>query len=133
MLAVFAASFLFVRAAKRAPMQNKLYKELLFSLSAGFAIGGAYPYYYWRKYLDVVDESYSMVKKKFERYREIFNGDQDQNKGIIKNFGLSQYNDSEIEDDVDVDVANHEGVMDGTEEGYRQEQAKRLLTFLHGS
>ena len=66
LLAFIFSGFIFVRMAKRAPMHHKLYKELLMSVSIGTALGSFYPYYYWRKYLDVVDESYSLVKTKFE-------------------------------------------------------------------
>ena len=116
LIAVVFSGLLFVRMAKRAPMQNKLYKELGMSIAAGTVVGAAYPYYYWLKYLDVVDESYTLVKKKFEANPRLAQGlEQDSSRDINKNFGLSQYNDNDIEDDIDFDMANAESIFEGTE------------------
>ena len=86
-------------------MSHKLYKELGLSIALGTTISAAYPYYYWRKYNNVVDESYEMVKKKFEKNPALFQN-QDSNKGIVKNFGLSKYNDADIEDEEEFEMEN---------------------------
>ena len=104
-MALAAATAFFVRYALRAPMTSKLYKELGYSLFLGFITTYPYPYYYNQKYVDVIEECYEIVQDKFQHNPKFFNNE-DQNASINKNFGLSQYNDNDIEDEIEVAINN---------------------------
>ena len=136
LIAFFAALAIFIRMAKRAPMHHKMYKELAYSMGIGSAIGSMYPYYYWRKYINVVDESYEFVKVKFAENPELLrnNDDHDKSISVNKNFGLSQFNANDIENDEDFTEEEYDSknIMTGSVEEYAKKQKTEVLAFLYG-
>ena len=71
MLSGILAFGFFVRFAYKTPVYSKLYKELGYSMAMGGAVGYSYAYYYYMKYIQVVDESYEVVKQKFANNPEM--------------------------------------------------------------
>ena len=70
----------------------------------------------------MVDESYLAVKQKFDSipgFAESIDGQDDNSHHVIKNFGLSAWNDSETEDDFDMDDVQ-QNPMEGTAEEERR-------------
>ena len=98
---------IFLVYAVKTPVHHKLYKELVKSGMFGFGLSYGYTYYYYTKYIEVVHESYSAVKQKFDNipgFADSIDGHaEDNSHHVIKNFGLSAWNDSETEDDFDMD------------------------------
>jgi len=64
LMALTASIAIFIGYAYRSPMNSKLYKELGLSLLFGFMVTYPYPYYYNRKYIDIVEECYDIVMEK---------------------------------------------------------------------
>ena len=90
LLAGILAFGFFVGFAYKTPIYSKLYKELGYSMVLGGTVGYGYAHYYKLKYLAVVDESYDIVKKRFEKNPELIDKvDHDSSPHHIKNFGLS--------------------------------------------
>ena len=64
--------------------------------------------------MDVVNESYDAVKTKFAQMPdENIQANEDNTHNVVKNFGLSAWNDSQTEDDFDLD-ATQEKAFEGT-------------------
>jgi hypothetical protein len=55
----------FVGFAYRTPIYSKLYKEIAYSAMLGMSIAYTNVYYNYWKYLNVVSESYDVVKDRF--------------------------------------------------------------------
>ena len=103
-IGMFGAVFFFIGYALRAPMSSKLYRESCFSVGLGMFFGSAYPLYYRSVYINLVDEVYHQLKRRFEANPHLAIID-DEN-SINKNFGISKWADSGVEDEGDVDVLN---------------------------
>ena len=119
--------------AVRTPIYSKLYRELGYSAVLGATFGYSYAYKYKLKYLDVVDESYDVVKQKFTNEPHLIEGvDNEDNSPIhIKNFGLSQWNDGDTEDDWDMTI-NSQSVMEGTAQQEKDERRKEMFNRYYG-
>lgn len=66
LLTAFATLGFFIGYAIRTPMHSKLYKELAKSLALGAGVTYSYPAYYRYKYHSIVEDSYEIVRQKFE-------------------------------------------------------------------
>ena len=69
----------------------------------GMSVSYTYVYYQYLQYLNVVSESYDIVKVKFVSDPKAFNAENDVKNNDIKNFGLSTWNDPNTEDDFEAD------------------------------
>ena len=96
----------FIGYAVKTPIYSKLYRELGKSILLGATFGYIPSYFSHQKYLGVVDESYEIVKQKFEANPKIIeNVENHDNSSLhIKNFGLSAWNDADTMDDFDMDA-----------------------------
>ena len=103
MIAACAGLLIFIRFSYTAPIHHKLFKELAISAGLGGIIGYSYPLYYYFNYLNIVDESYQVVKKKFEENPLMVQKLQnlEQSMSVNKNFGLTDYGSNEISDEDD--------------------------------
>ena len=100
----FSAIFFFIGFALKAPMSSKLYKESFYSLGLGMLLGSAYPYYYRNVYMTLVDDVYHKLKRRFEMNPQLAVVDNEQD--VNKNFGISKWSDSNVEDEEDVAFLN---------------------------
>ena len=104
MMALGASLAFFIRFALRTPIHRNLMRELGYSLVMGFGITYVYPYYKYQQYLAMVDQCYDIVTAEFEKRPQLLkklNMSEDKNAAILKNFGLSNSNDNDIEDDME--------------------------------
>eukprot|EP00356_Strombidium_inclinatum_P013366 CAMPEP_0170482850 /NCGR_PEP_ID=MMETSP0208-20121228/2685_1 /TAXON_ID=197538 /ORGANISM="Strombidium inclinatum, Strain S3" /LENGTH=90 /DNA_ID=CAMNT_0010755727 /DNA_START=345 /DNA_END=617 /DNA_ORIENTATION=+ len=87
-------------------MNSKLYKELGMSIGWGFSLAYSLKYYYYMKYLDVVNECYSAVKDKFATIPGLAAKLDEENnmQSMVKNFGMSAWNEGEVDDENDIDA-----------------------------
>ncbi len=120
--------------AVKTPVHHKLYKEIVKSGMMGFSLSYFYTYYYYTKYIEVVNESYEAVKQKFDHipgFAESLDGQDDNSHHVIKNFGLSAWNDNETEDDFDMDD-NKLNLFEGTGEEERKERRQSVINKIYG-
>ena len=126
--AILAFGFL-IRYAYKTPIYSKLYKETAYSIMKGMGLSYCYVYYHYWKYLNVVSESYDVVKERFSnapkallesQQAEVKNND-------IKNFGLSAWNDANTEDDFEADEQTQVLRFDSEEEVKLQQEKKSAL------
>jgi hypothetical protein len=61
-----------VRFAYKTPIYSKLYKEIAYSGLMGLGCSYSYVYYHYWKYLNVVSESYDVVKDRFSASPKAF-------------------------------------------------------------
>ena len=125
---------IFLVYAVKTPVHQKLYKEVVKSAMLGFTASYGVTYYYYSKYIEVVNESYEAVKKKFDEipgFAESIDGQDDNSHHVIKNFGLSAWNDSETEDDFDMDD-NQAKFFEGTADEERQERRQYIVNKIYG-
>jgi hypothetical protein len=85
------------------------------------------------KYMQCVDESYDVVKERFEK-NALLKGPRNQEtaNNMIKNFGMSAWNDGDAEDDWDVDKFD-QGIFEGSAEEEKKEARGRIFGELVGS
>lgn len=98
----------------------------------GAGIGFSYSYYWWTKYIGVVDESYDAVKDKMAKNPEYFEQAQndDSNAQIVKNFGLSTWNSNDTEDDFDHEMMQ-QSAMEGTAQEESDDRKKEIKGFFY--
>mmetsp|Transcript_36215 Transcript_36215/g.26871 ORF Transcript_36215/g.26871 Transcript_36215/m.26871 type:complete len:154 (+) Transcript_36215:209-670(+) len=109
------------------PLTNKLYKETLYSILMGSMVAYSYVYYKKRQYNQCVDETYELIKKRFQRnpaLADLIEGNQ-----IVKNFGLSKY--TEFDDDEEI-MEDTLGVFEGGVEMEQRETRQRISDFFYG-
>ena len=96
----------FVGFALKTPLHKKLFKETGYSVCLGALFGYIPVYFSYQKYLTVVDESYAIVKQKFDMNPKLIEKveNEDNSSVHIKNFGLSIWNDHDTMDDFDMDA-----------------------------
>ena len=110
---------LFIGFAIKTPMHRNLMRELGYSVVGGFGICYTYPYYHYKQYLKKVDEVFDIVTEEFEKrpaLMERLRRSDDKNAAMLKNFGMSNSNDNDIEDDVDGTTENSLNIFDGGDE-----------------
>ena len=61
---------IFIGFAYKTPIYSKLYKEIAYSFMAGMSISYTHVYYHYLQYLNVVSESYDVIKDKFSAFPE---------------------------------------------------------------
>jgi len=103
--------------AYRTPLTSKLYKESLYSFAIGCTLASAYPHYYKTIYNEKVSRSYFWLKAKFERFPELNIPDGD---NVNKNFGMSKWNEGDVEGEEDMMVINSEELFEGDENSHRR-------------
>eukprot|EP00349_Pseudokeronopsis_sp_Brazil_P002671 CAMPEP_0202962654 /NCGR_PEP_ID=MMETSP1396-20130829/6758_1 /ASSEMBLY_ACC=CAM_ASM_000872 /TAXON_ID= /ORGANISM="Pseudokeronopsis sp., Strain Brazil" /LENGTH=91 /DNA_ID=CAMNT_0049683385 /DNA_START=395 /DNA_END=670 /DNA_ORIENTATION=+ len=87
----------------------------------------SYVYYKKRQYNQCVDETYELIKKRFQRnpaLADLIEGNQ-----IVKNFGLSKY--TEFDDDEEI-MEDTLGVFEGGVEMEQRETRQRISDFFYG-
>ena len=67
---VLAVGF-WIGFAYRTPIYSKLYKEMGYSIVLGTGVSYSYAYFHYLKYLNVVDESYNIVRMRFAQNPQI--------------------------------------------------------------
>ena len=128
---VLAVGF-WVGFAYRTPIYSKLYKEMGYSILLGTGVSYSYAYYHYLKYLNVVDESYNIVKMRFASNPQIVERENpDNSPNQIKNFGLSAWNDNDTHDDYDLDE-NTQKIFQGTAEAETKSVRSELVEGLYG-
>ena len=129
---LLSAGFFF-RFARRAPMHSKLYKELLLSIIYGSTLTYTVNYYYYLKYIDVVNECYSIVKEKFDQASPALAAKirkEGEMSSLIKNFGTSPWNHPEVDDENDL-LLLEEDIFEGTVEDERKERVDEVMDRLY--
>ena len=66
--------------------------------------------------METVADAYDMLKIKFKKYPQL---EQPDNDDVIKNFGISKWNDGDIEDENDIELSNI-SIFDGDENSHRE-------------
>ena len=74
-------------------------------MGLGALVAYGYAYRWYSKYIEVIDESYEIVKARFASNPEILERAEQEGMSnrVVKNFGLSAWNDPDTEDDFDFD------------------------------
>ena len=137
MLAFCAMAGFFIRYAIRTPLHKNLVRELGMSVGLGFGVTYVYPYYKYQQYISMVDQVYEIVTTEFgkrPKLLEQLKKSEDTNPAILKNFGFSQSNDNDIEDDEDGVQLNYENIFaNGSEEELAHERKKFIMGKLGGT
>ena len=133
LLAIGIGFVSFLGYAYRTPTHQKLYKELGKSLGLGAVLGYSHSYYYKLQYLQLVDESYEVVKERFRKNPKLLRPSaQEAANNSIKNFGLSEWSEADVEDDWDFDAAN-QNLLEGTAEDETRERRAEVMSHIYGS
>ena len=61
-IAILSTIAFFIAFAKRTPVHQKLYRELGYSMGLGGMVSYGYSYWWYSKYIEVIDQSYEIVK-----------------------------------------------------------------------
>jgi len=108
-----------------------------YSLGLGSLVSYSYAYWWYSKYIEVIDQSYTIVKSRFADDPEIMERAESEGMSsrVVKNFGLSAWNDNDTEDDFAFDEA-HAPVMKDAMEGTLEQEAKErkaeVLSHIYG-
>ena len=106
---VFSVCFLVVFAIKT-PITSKLYKEAAYSLGLGMACAAQIPLYYRRQYHKTGDDIYRQLNERFLKYPDQAQPD---NENVVKNFGMTRWNEGDFNNDEDLEADSAVGVFDG--------------------
>lgn len=106
--------------AYRVPLTSKLYKEAFYSLAIGTGVSSLYPLHYRTIYYEKVSNAYANLKAKFEKFPEQAIPDGD---NVAKNFGMTKWNDSDVEGEDDLMYMN---ANDDLFEDYEPNTMKRI-------
>ena len=129
----FFTPFIFIGFAYITPLTSKLYKELFYSVGISGGLCGAYIQYYRLNYLYEVDKQYDLLKDKFELNPQL--ALQQEDRDIIKNFGMNRYNYGDEEEDIEFEEDERElemGIFDGTVEMEQEETRGRIHKYIYG-
>ena len=135
-IAFLASIGFFVRFAIRTPLHRNLVRELFYSVVLGFTTTYTYPYYKYQQYVNTVEQIYEIVTVEFSKrpaLLEKLRKGEDTNPAILKNFGLSQSNDPDIEDDEDGLMVNTENIFEnGSDEELAAERRESFERKFYG-
>ena len=134
-MALIASFVFFIGFAIRVPVHRNLVREAFYSLGLGFGTTYTYPYLKYQNYLSVIDECYDIATGEFKKRPGLIEQiNDDQNPAVLKNFGLSQSNEKDIEDDTDGTTVNTMSVFDrGSEEEMAAERKNSIISRIYGS
>ena len=115
-IGVLSSLAFFVGFANRTPIHSKLYRELGYSVALGAMVSYAYAYRWYSKYIEVIDQSYDVVRERFADRPDVLERGEAEGMSarVVKNFGLSAWNDPDTDGDFAFDDANTP-VMKGSE------------------
>jgi hypothetical protein len=116
----------FIGFACFTPLTSRLYKEAMYSFALGCSVAGVHPLYTRKLYMDSVADAYDMLKIKFNKYPHLEVPD---NENVVKNFGFSQWNDADVEDEDDI-MAKKISIFDGDENSHRESVKQEILEKL---
>jgi hypothetical protein len=116
----------FIGFAIYKPITSKLYKEILQSFLLGCMISAAHPLYLKMKYMEAVSDAYGMLKNRFKKFPHLEVPDTEH---VQKNFGLSKWNNEEVDDDEDIALTKI-GLFEGDENSHRNEIKAQIYDMI---